>query len=195
MLLRLLALACLACSRAAAFSTPPHARVAARMRRTAAPARREAADAASAVAAASVLPRAAAVSALALAMAPLAASAAEPLYPWAGTAQLVLGPTLAFGEFMMLCRVVLSWYPEVNANKMPWNIVAWPTEPILKVTRSIVPPAFGVDISPIVWIAILSLLCVADRAPLAARLPRLSPPTLFHDAAASSFAASRACSA
>ena len=40
--------------------------------------------------------------------------------------------------------------------KLPCGRVAAPTEPILKVTRQLVPPVSGVDISPIVWVAILS---------------------------------------
>ena len=39
---------------------------------------------------------------------------------------------------------------------MPWNIAAWPTEPILKVTRQVIPPVAGVDVTPIVWVAIIS---------------------------------------
>lgn len=81
---------------------------------------------------------------------------ASDAYPWAGPVRLVLDPALNLGQFWMLLRVVMSWYPEVNLNKLPYNLVAWPTEPILKPTRQVVPPAFGVDISPIIWIAILS---------------------------------------
>jgi YggT family protein len=47
---------------------------------------------------------------------------------------------------------------QVNLNKLPVNLVAWPTEPFLKVTRKVLPPAFGVDISPIAWVAFLSFL-------------------------------------
>jgi len=46
----------------------------------------------------------------------------------------------------------------VDLNKLPANIVAWPTEPFLRVTRVVVPPAFGVDISPIIWFAFLNFL-------------------------------------
>lgn len=88
-------------------------------------------------------------------LAPLAAVADAP--GWVAPASSFLGPFLFASQFAMLCRVLLSWYPEININKVPWNIVAWPTEPLLRVTRDVVPPAFGVDISPIVWIAICSL--------------------------------------
>ena len=45
-------------------------------------------------------------------------------------------------------RVVLSWFPKYNLNELPWNIAAWPTEPILKPTRALVPPVAGVDVAP-----------------------------------------------
>ena len=76
---------------------------------------------------------------------------------WVAPVSAVLDPALFLVQFVMLSRVLLSWYPEINVNKMPYNFIAWPTEPLLRATRSIVPPAFGVDISPIVWIAIASL--------------------------------------
>ena len=47
---------------------------------------------------------------------------------------------------------------QVDLNKVPANFIAWPTEPFLKVTRVVVPPAFGVDISPIIWFAFLNFL-------------------------------------
>lgn len=87
---------------------------------------------------------------------PVAAVASAEEYPWATPAKIVLDPLLNLGQFAMLLRVIMSWYPQVNLNELPYNLIAWPTEPLLRVTRQVVPPAFGVDISPIVWIAILS---------------------------------------
>ena len=50
----------------------------------------------------------------------------------------------------------MNRYPKTNKNEFPFNAIFWPTEPLLEPIRSLVPPAFGVDISSIVWIGILS---------------------------------------
>mmetsp|Transcript_31728 Transcript_31728/g.36441 ORF Transcript_31728/g.36441 Transcript_31728/m.36441 type:complete len:169 (-) Transcript_31728:57-563(-) len=75
---------------------------------------------------------------------------------WVRPFAAVLGPFLNIFSFAMLCRVVISWYPSANLNETPYNIVAWPTEPLLRLIRGSVPPAFGVDITPIVWLAIFT---------------------------------------
>lgn len=77
---------------------------------------------------------------------------------WVQPTALVLGPFLNFLSFAMLCRVVASWYPETNLNKVPWIFVAWPTEPLLRLVKGVVPPAFGVDITPVFWLAIFTFL-------------------------------------
>ena len=57
-----------------------------------------------------------------------------------------------------LCRVVLSWYPTTNVNELPWSVVVWPTEPFLRAIRNAIPPAFGVDITPIVWLGFFTFV-------------------------------------
>ena len=59
---------------------------------------------------------------------------------------------------LKLCRIVLSWYPNFNVNEFPYSIVVWPTEPLLRLVRGTVPPAFGVDITPVVWLGIFSFV-------------------------------------
>jgi len=71
---------------------------------------------------------------------------------------LVLGPFLNFFSFAMLCRIVLSWYPTANINELPFNLIVWPTEPFLRLLRGSVPPAFGVDITPVVWLGLFSFM-------------------------------------
>jgi len=77
---------------------------------------------------------------------------------WIGPTKAVVGPLLSIFTILFLFRVVLSWFPKYDLNVLPWNIAAWPTEPILKPTRRLIPPVAGVDISPIVWVAFLSFL-------------------------------------
>ena len=59
-------------------------------------------------------------------------------------------------SFLFICRTVMSWYPKTDLNKFPYNVAAWPTEPLLSPVRELIPPAFGVDVSSIAWVAILS---------------------------------------
>mmetsp|Transcript_5860 Transcript_5860/g.8987 ORF Transcript_5860/g.8987 Transcript_5860/m.8987 type:complete len:157 (+) Transcript_5860:134-604(+) len=75
---------------------------------------------------------------------------------WVQPLAFVLGPFLNLFSFAMLCRVVLSWYPKTNLNEMPWLLVTWPTEFLLRSIRNTIPPAFGVDITPIVWLGVFS---------------------------------------
>lgn len=77
---------------------------------------------------------------------------------WVQPTAFILGPFLNFLSFAMLCRVVASWYPETDLNKLPWNIVAWPTEPLLRLVKGSIPPAFGVDITPVFWLAIFTFI-------------------------------------
>jgi YggT family protein len=73
-------------------------------------------------------------------------------------ASWILGSVLVLMTLLFIFRIVLTWYPQVNLNQLPWNLIAWPTEPFLAVTRKIVPPIGGVDITPIIWVGICSLL-------------------------------------
>lgn len=69
----------------------------------------------------------------------------------------VLGPLLGIMIFLFIFRIVLTWYPQVDLNRFPFNIIAWPTEPFLAPLRKLVPPLGGVDITPILWVGIFSL--------------------------------------
>lgn len=73
-------------------------------------------------------------------------------------ASWILGFVLVLMTLLFIFRIVLTWYPQVNPNKLPLSLITWPTEPFLAVTRKIVPPIGGVDITPIIWVGICSLL-------------------------------------
>jgi YggT family protein len=69
-----------------------------------------------------------------------------------------LGPLLGVMSVFFVFRIVLTWYPQVEFGKFPWIVLYWPTEPLLAVTRRLVPPIGGVDITPIIWFGIISLI-------------------------------------
>ena len=76
----------------------------------------------------------------------------------AGTIAKFLGPVLALSTLLMIVRIVLSWYPQLDGKKLPWAIAVRPTEPVLGPTRRVIPSVGGVDITPIVWVALLSFM-------------------------------------
>ena len=71
---------------------------------------------------------------------------------------LVLGLLLAALTLAFLLRIVLTWYPQVDLKHGAWPLIAWPTEPVLSLTRKVVAPIGGVDVTPVIWVGLLSLL-------------------------------------
>jgi YggT family protein len=59
---------------------------------------------------------------------------------------------------LQLARVVLSWYPKTDVKEVPWIFLVVPTEPLLRAIKGVVPPAFGVDITPIVWLGLFTFI-------------------------------------
>ena len=60
--------------------------------------------------------------------------------------------TLAF-----LLRIILTWYPNIDLRNGLWALIYLPTEPVLVASRKIVAPIGGVDVTPIIWVGLLSL--------------------------------------
>jgi YggT family protein len=71
---------------------------------------------------------------------------------------LGVGLLLGLMTLLFIFRIVLTWYPQVELGKLPFSLVYWPTEPFLWPVRKVVPPIGGVDISPIIWVGIVTLL-------------------------------------
>ncbi|KAG8466360.1 hypothetical protein KFE25_002116 [Diacronema lutheri] len=94
-----------------------------------------------------------------LLLAPLAAAAAEmdSSASNAALARSVVDPMLSIFSLLFLVRIVLSWYPQL-LQKMPYKALAVPVEPFLRLLRTVVEPIGGVDITPIVWLALCTFL-------------------------------------
>ena len=71
---------------------------------------------------------------------------------------LVLGLLLAGWTLLFLFRIVLTWYPQVDLSQGVMRIVAVPTEPLLAFTRRLVAPIGGVDVTPVIWVGLISLV-------------------------------------
>ncbi|MGL4620477.1 YggT family protein [Chroococcidiopsis sp.] len=76
----------------------------------------------------------------------------------AAIANLVLGIFLGLMILLFIFRIVLTWFPQIDLKRFPYNLIAVPTEPLLVPSRKLVPPIGGVDITPIIWVGIFSLL-------------------------------------
>ena len=71
---------------------------------------------------------------------------------------LVLGLLLAAWTLCFLVRIVLTWYPQVDLRSGLWPVVAIPTEPFLSVSRRLIAPIGGVDVTPVIWVGVISLI-------------------------------------
>ena len=71
---------------------------------------------------------------------------------------LLLGLLLAAWTLAFLLRIVLTCYPQVDLKQGAWPLIAWPTEPVLALTRRVVAPIGGVDVTPVIWVGLISLV-------------------------------------
>lgn len=58
----------------------------------------------------------------------------------------------------MVLRIVLGWYPKKYSSRFPWSVICLLTEPLLVPVRKWIQPVGGVDISPVIWLFVFSLI-------------------------------------
>ncbi len=69
----------------------------------------------------------------------------------------VLSQTLYIYSYILIIRVLLTWFPNLDwSNPILSNISAI-TDPYLNMFRGIIPPLGGLDISPILAFVVLNL--------------------------------------
>jgi YggT family protein len=71
---------------------------------------------------------------------------------------LILGLLLGAWTLLFLGRIVLTWYPQIDLNQGWGRVVGWPTEALLAPTRRLIQPIGGVDVAPVVWVGLVTLL-------------------------------------
>jgi len=71
---------------------------------------------------------------------------------------------------LLLIRVFLTWFPNVNWSSQPFAGLSQITDPYLNLFRSVLPPMGGIDFSPMLGFLVLTFI---QRA-LAAAVPSFS---------------------
>lgn len=61
-------------------------------------------------------------------------------------------------NLLLIIRVLLSWFPNINWYDPPFSFVSQLTDPYLNLFRSIIPPLGGIDFSPIIAFFVLQIV-------------------------------------
>ena len=59
---------------------------------------------------------------------------------------------------LLVLRILLSWFPNIDWWKQPFKFLYTATEPIFAPFRKLIPPISGLDISPIVAFLFIQIL-------------------------------------
>lgn len=69
-----------------------------------------------------------------------------------------LSTFLSIYTILLIIRILLSWFPNVDWFNPPFSVLSQLTDPYLNLFRSIIPPLGGIDLSPILAFLLLSFL-------------------------------------
>lgn len=61
-------------------------------------------------------------------------------------------------QLILIVRILLTWFPNINWWNQPFRFLHDVTEPILAPFKRIIPPLGGLDLSPIFAFLFLSIL-------------------------------------
>lgn len=70
----------------------------------------------------------------------------------------VVGLLLGAWTLLFLFRIVLTWYPQIDLSQGVMRLIGAPTDLPLALTRRLIAPIGGVDVTPVVWVGLVSLL-------------------------------------
>jgi len=70
----------------------------------------------------------------------------------------VLSDTLRIYSFLLLIRVLLTWFPSIDWNNGVLSALCSITDPYLNIFRGVIPPIGGFDISSILAFLLLNFL-------------------------------------
>jgi YggT family protein len=61
-------------------------------------------------------------------------------------------------SILLIIRILLSWFPNVDWFSPPFSVLSQLTDPYLNIFRSIIPPLGGIDLSPILAFLLLGFV-------------------------------------
>ena len=59
---------------------------------------------------------------------------------------------------LLIVRILLSWFPNINWFDPPFSVLGQLTDPYLNLFRAVIPPLGGIDFSPILAIFVLQFV-------------------------------------
>ena len=69
-----------------------------------------------------------------------------------------LAQFLSIYTVILIFRILLSWFPNINWFDPPFSILTQLTDPYLNLFRSFIPPLGGLDLSPMAAIFVLQII-------------------------------------
>lgn len=69
-----------------------------------------------------------------------------------------LSTFVTFYSYLLIIRVLLTWFPTVNWYNQPFAALSQITDPYLNLFRNIIPPLGGMDFSPILAFVALNIV-------------------------------------
>ena len=70
----------------------------------------------------------------------------------------VLASTVQIFSFLLLIRVLLTWFPSIDWNNSALSALCSLTDPYLNIFRGVIPPIGGFDISSILAFLLLNVI-------------------------------------
>lgn len=61
-------------------------------------------------------------------------------------------------KLILIVRILLTWFPNIDWYKQPFKFLQNVTDPILEPFKRIIPPLGGFDLSPIVAFLVLGMI-------------------------------------
>ena len=71
---------------------------------------------------------------------------------------VILLQALSFYSLLLIGRILLTWFPNVDWSNPFFRTLSQVTDPYLNIFRSVIPPFGGLDFSPMVAIILLQVV-------------------------------------